>query len=81
LPGGGGRDPDPDMQALNNVAAGNDKVYLMCKEGSTPTNADSIQNRIWLPQIQRIIYSKHPKQHDRIFGAGSTQPVRIIVYE
>ncbi|MDP9040761.1 MAG: glycosyltransferase family 39 protein, partial [Bacteroidota bacterium] len=52
LPGGGGRDPDPDMQALNNVAAGYDKVYLMCKEGSTPTNADSMQNRTWLPQIQ-----------------------------
>jgi len=79
LPGGGGRDPDPDMDTLKKLVADNGKVYLLCRGDSS--NIDSIQNRTWLPEIQRIIFARHPKLRDTVFGAGTEQPVRVIVYE
>jgi Dolichyl-phosphate-mannose-protein mannosyltransferase len=81
LPGGGGRDPDPDMEILRKVAADNGKVYLICGESGEPTNAEDIQNRTWLPEIQKILFNKHPKQFEKIFGVGSKEPIRVIIYE
>jgi hypothetical protein len=81
LEGGGGRDPDPDMETLRKIAANTGKVYLICRGGVYPTDIDIIQNRTWLPEIQKIIFNKHPKQYEKIFGAGSQEPIRIIIYE
>jgi Dolichyl-phosphate-mannose-protein mannosyltransferase len=80
LPGGGGRDPDPDMETLKKLVAFNGKVYLLCR-GDSNYITDSIQNRAWLPEIERVIFSRHPKQHDSVFGVGTEQPIRIIIYE
>jgi Dolichyl-phosphate-mannose-protein mannosyltransferase len=81
MPGGGGRDPDPDMETLRKVATESGKVYLICSEREGLTITDSILNRTWLPEIQKILFSKHPKQHGIIFGVGSQQAIRIIIYE
>ena len=81
LPGGGGRDPDPDFDMLKKALAINGRIYLICKQADDPTITDTIQNRTFLPEIKRIIISRHPNQKDRIFGTGSEEPVRIIVYE
>jgi uncharacterized membrane protein len=81
LTGGGGIDPDPDMELVNKVAANTDKIYLITREIWESPLADSIQNRVWLPEIQKIILSKHPKQRKMIFGAGTLEPLRVIVYE
>jgi uncharacterized membrane protein len=81
LTGGGGTDPDPDMELVNKVAANSGKIYLITRDIWDSPLADSIQNRIWLPEIQKIILSKHPKQQKMVFGAGTLDPLRVIVYE
>jgi uncharacterized membrane protein len=81
LTGGGGTDPDPDFNLVNNIAANTGKIYLITREIWDSPLADSIQNRVWLPEIQKIILSKHPKQQKMIFGAGTLDPLRVVVYE
>ena len=81
LAGGGGKDPDPDMEKVNEVAGNTGKIYLVTREIWDSPLADSIQNRVWLPEIQKIILRKHPKQQKMVFGAGTLDPLRVVVYE
>jgi uncharacterized membrane protein len=81
LTGGGGTDPNPDMELVNKVAENAGKIYLITREIWDSPLADSIQNRIWLPEIQKIILSKHPKQQKMIYGARTLDPIRVIVYQ
>ena len=81
LPGGGGIDPDPDMDSLEKTAASYSRVYLICKGSEVPTVTDTVQNRLWLPRIQQTIGNRHPQARTKLFGEGSQDPVRVIVYE
>ena len=81
LIGGGGTDPDPDMELVNKFAANPGKIYLLTTDVWSSPLTDSIQNRTWLPEIRKIILSKHPKQQKMIFGAGTLDPLQVIVYE
>jgi len=81
LPGGGGIDPDPDMDSLKKMAAAYSRVYLICKGSEVPTVTDTVQNRLWLPKIQQTIGNRHPQARTKLFGEGSQDPVRVIVYE
>jgi hypothetical protein len=79
--GGGGTDPDPDIELVNKVAANSGKIYLLITDIPSSPLTDSIQNRMWLPEIQKIILSKHPNQRNMIFGGRTMDPLRVIVYE
>jgi len=81
LTGGGGTDPDPDMSLINGVAERPGKIYLITRDIWDSPLSDSIQNRIWLPEIEKIILSKHPNQQKMIYGTGTLDPIRIIVYQ
>ncbi len=81
LAGGGGRDPDPDISIVEKVATDTGKIYLVVRENWDSRYSDSIQNRNWLPEIQKIILIKHPKQQTRIFGVGSMEPIGVITYQ
>ncbi|MDP4131829.1 MAG: glycosyltransferase family 39 protein [Bacteroidota bacterium] len=81
VPGGGGRDPDPDLGMLNKIVSDNNRVYLLCREKDESCRADTVQNRTWFLKIRNIIKAKHPRQQTMIFGEGSEQPIRIIIYE
>ena len=81
LTGGGGRDPDPDMDLVNRFAVNHGKIYLLTTDIWSSPLTDSIQNRTWLPEIQKIILSKHPKQRKLIYGDKTLDPIDVIVYE
>jgi len=81
LTGGGGTDPNPGMDLVNKVANNSGRVYLITREIWDSPLSDSIQNRTWLPEIEKIILSKHPKQQKMVFGAGTLDPIRVIVYQ
>jgi uncharacterized membrane protein len=81
LTGGGGTDPDPDMELVNRIADKPGRIYLITREIWDSPLSDSIQNRTWLPKIQKIILSKHSKQTKMIFGAGTLDPIRVIAYQ
>jgi hypothetical protein len=81
LAGGGGRDPDPDLNVIEKIATDAGKIYLIVREKWDSHYSDSIQNRNWLPEIQKIIQNKHPRYQKKIFGAGSMEPIGIIIYE
>jgi mannosyltransferase len=81
LAGGGGTDPDPDLAVIEKIAADTGKIYLIVREKWDSHYSDSVQNRNWLPEIQKIIQNKHPRQQTKIFGVGSMEPIGIIIYE
>jgi mannosyltransferase len=78
LPGGGGRDPDPDLARLDSLSAHRDRSFLICNIG--PREADGRQNRTWLPEIDKVL-SRHYTHRDTIvFRPDYILPVRLIVY-
>jgi hypothetical protein len=81
LTGGGGTDPDPDLELVNRFASNPGKIYLLTTDIWSSPLTDSIQNRTWLPEIQKIILKKHPKQRKLIYGNKTLDPIDVIVYE
>jgi hypothetical protein len=68
-------------RGLISFAANSGKIYLLITGIPNSLLTDSIQNRMWLPEIQKIILSKHPNQRDMIFGGRTLDPLRVVVYE
>jgi len=48
-PGGGRRDPDVDLDTLQNIAVNSKRVFVICRTDTKDT--DISQNRNWLPRI------------------------------
>lgn len=80
LPGGGGVDPDPDMGTITRISNASNKIYVICNLISL-TKVDSARNRAWLPEIEKILLGNHPHRKEIVFGIGSHEPVRMIIYE
>jgi mannosyltransferase len=81
LPGGGGVDPDPDMEEIGRIARSSSKVYVVCKQTKDFNRVDTICNRGWLPEIQQTIAQEHPSQTQEIFGKGTLEQVRVLVFQ
>jgi hypothetical protein len=78
LPGGGGRDPDPDLRRLDSMSAVYERSFLICNPA--PREADGRQNRIWQPEIEKVL-SRHYRQRDTIvFSPEYSVPLRLIIY-
>jgi len=81
LTGGGGTDPNPDMQMVNKIAEKPGRIYLITTDLSDTQLSDSIQNRIWLSEIEKIILRTHPKKEKIVYGARTLDPIRIIAFQ
>lgn len=78
LPGGGGRDPDPDFQRLDSIAAQARRIFLVCNP--EPREADARQNRTALPAIEQQLGRHFPIRKSRVFGEGFEVPTRVIIF-
>jgi hypothetical protein len=81
LGGGGGRDPDPALDIVDSLAHKKGKIYLICSVHTAPSQADSVQKRIWLAQIRNILANQHPAPQEIIFGEETQSPVRLMIFK
>lgn len=81
LGGGGGRDPNPALEIVDSVAHKTGKIYLICNGYSALSKGDSIQKRIWLSTIRKILTDQHPGPQEMIFGGETQCPVRLLVFK
>lgn len=78
LPGGGGRDPDPDLGRVDSIARAASRVFLVCNSGFLPS--DQQLNKTWLPSIDSILRRSHAIKDTLVFGEALIQPTRLIIY-
>jgi mannosyltransferase len=80
LGGGGGRDPDPALDIVDSVADKKGKIYLICNGYPELSRGDSIQKRIWLAPIRKMLTEKHQTPREMIFGEETQNPVRLLIF-
>ena len=78
LPGGGGREPDPDLQRLDSIAKGAHRVFLICN--AALLESDARQHRIALPAIEQQLSKIFPLQQSRVFGGDFEAPTRVVIF-
>jgi hypothetical protein len=78
LPGGGGRDPDPDLGRVDSLSRVADRVFLVCNNDFLPS--DHQLNKVWLPSIDSILRRSHSIRDTLVFGEALIQPTRLIIY-
>jgi uncharacterized membrane protein len=79
LPGGGGSDPDPDIEMIEGISKSAAKIFVICHTGKR--ESDQRQNRTWLPEIEKVLSQDHHRKKEFVFGENLTVPVRILVFE
>ena len=79
LPGGGGRDPDPDFSRITQISNSSKRVFIICLMAKR--EADPRQNREWLARIAKEISLKHPLQKRVICMPNSLEPVMVLIFE
>jgi hypothetical protein len=77
LPGGGGREPDPDWHQLDVLLSRAERVFLISDPGTRET--DLRLNRTALPAIEARMSSRLPSGQAYIFGERFKEPTRVLV--
>ena len=81
-PGGGGRDPDPDLEKVRQIAAQYRKIFIVSAgDGRPMSHNDTLLNKAWLNNIEQIILERHPKQEEQVFGRSYHEPIKVATYE
>ncbi|MFI5152992.1 MAG: glycosyltransferase family 39 protein [Chitinophagales bacterium] len=80
-PGGGSKDPDPDLLSVRRLAGKPGRIYLFCNGNPGLSKSDTVLKRLWLPQIQTILSGQHPKEEEMVFGKETDNPVRLKIFE
>jgi alpha-L-fucosidase len=75
----GRRDPDVDLDAVQNIAANSKRVFVVCWMDAHSTNIQ--HNRNWLPRIMETINHYHPAVKKKIFRPESDEPIMLLIFE
>jgi len=78
-PGGGRKDPDPDMEIVKAINLKYTRIFIICR--TSEAAKDSLQNRAWLPEITEAIRMNHPVTREMIFRQDSEEPIRLLILE
>lgn len=79
LPGGGGRDLDPDFEKISEISKISDRVFVICI--TKAREADQRLNRVWLPLIKEKLSQQHPVQKSITFMPNSLEPIMVLIFE
>ncbi len=77
LPGGGGREPDPDWEKLDTLISKAERVFLISDPATRDT--DERLNRKALPAIEAKISSAFPARQVYVMGEQFEEPTRVLV--
>jgi hypothetical protein len=77
LPGGGGREPDPDWEKLDTLLSRAERVFLISDPATRET--DERLNRKALPAIEARISITHPARQVYVMGEQFEEPTRVLV--
>ena len=78
LPGGGGWDPDPDLEKLEAALPERKAVWLICNPGSR--ESDQRQNRTWLPVLDSLLMQHYARKDSMVFRPEYGAPTRLFIY-